>query len=82
MSTLDKKEIRSDKWMQIFIKPGIPVGIVSVVCLWVGWFFKIPALGNIFIITAAIALVIGMSYNVRFVILSVRQLKEKEKKKD
>ncbi|MCP4595133.1 hypothetical protein [Neptuniibacter sp.] len=82
MSTLDKKEIRSDKWMQIFIKTGIPVAIVSVICLWVGWFFKIPALGNIFIITAAIALVIGMSYNVRFVILSVRQLKEKEKKKD
>ena len=80
MSTLDKKEIRSDKWMQLFIKTGIPVAVVSVICLWVGWFFKIPALGNLFIITAAIAVFIGMSYNVRFVILSVRQLKEKQDK--
>lgn len=78
MSSIDKKEIRSDKWMQRFIKTGIPVALVSVLCLWIGWFFKIPALGNVFIITAAIAITIGMAYNVRFVILSVRQIKEKE----
>ncbi|WP_415893136.1 hypothetical protein ACMXYN_01260 [Neptuniibacter sp. PT8_73] len=80
MSNLDKKEIRSDKWMQLFMKSGIPVAIISVICLWVGSYFKIPSLGQIFIVTAAIALAIGMAYNVRFVILSVRQLKEKQKK--
>ncbi|WP_415883180.1 hypothetical protein ACMXYR_01140 [Neptuniibacter sp. QD29_5] len=80
MSNLDKKEIRSDKWMQLFIKSGVPIAIISIICLWVGWFFKIPSLGQIFIVTAAIALAIGMAYNVRFVILSVRQLKEKQKK--
>lgn len=81
MSSIDKKEIRSDKWMQILMKTGIPVAIVSVLCLWVGWFFKIPALGQVFIVTAAIALIVGMAYNVRFVILSVRQLKEKPDEK-
>lgn len=81
MSSIDKKEIRSDKWMQIFMKTGIPVAIVSVLSLWVGWFFKIPALGQVFIVTAAIALVVGMAYNVRFVILSVRQIKEKQDEK-
>lgn len=80
MSNLDKKEIRSDKWMQLFIKSGVPIAIISIICLWVGWFFKIPVLGQLFIVTAAIALAIGMAYNVRFVILSVRQLKEKQKK--
>jgi len=80
MSNLDKKEIRSDKWMQFFIKSGIPIAIISIICLWVGWFFKIPSLGQLFIVTAAIALAIGMAYNVRFVILSVRQIKEKQKK--
>jgi len=81
MSSIDRKAIRTDKWMQMFIKTGIPVAVVSILCLWVGWYFKIPSLGQVFIITAAIALVIGMAYNVRFVILSVRQIKAKQKNK-
>lgn len=79
MSNIDKKEIRSDKWMRIFMKIGLPIAGISILSLWVGWFFKIPALGNLFIVTAAIAIAIGMIYNVRFVILSVRQVKEKAK---
>ncbi|MDF2182414.1 hypothetical protein [Neptuniibacter sp. CAU 1671] len=78
MSSLDKKAIRSDIWMQRFMKTGIPVAIVSIICLWAGWLFKIPGLGSVFMITASIALIIGLLYNVRFVILSVRQLKEKQ----
>ena len=77
MSSVDKKAIRADKWMQLLIKTGIPVAIVSALCLWLGWFFKIPALGPVFMVTAAIALILGMIYNVRFVILSVRQLRAK-----
>ncbi|PIE20591.1 MAG: hypothetical protein CSA61_01530 [Neptuniibacter caesariensis] len=80
MSSIDKKEIRSDKWMKLLIKTGIPVAIISIIALWVGWFFRIPVLGNLFIVTATIALGLGLIYNVRFVILSVRQLKEKEGK--
>lgn len=80
MSNIDKKEIRSDKWMNLLIKTGIPIAIVSIISLWVGWYFKLPALGNVFIVTAAIALTLGMLYNVRFVILSVRQIKAKQAK--
>lgn len=79
MSNIDKKEIRSDKWMQLCMKTGLPIALISVVSLWVGWFFKIPELGSLFIVTAALALAIGMIYNVRFVILSVRQIKAKGK---
>ncbi len=80
MSNIDKKEIRSDKWMSLLIKTGIPIAIISIICLWTGWYFKLPELGNLFIITAAIALALGMAYNVRFVILSVRQIKAKQAK--
>lgn len=80
MSNIDKKEIRSDKWMSLLIKTGIPIAIISIISLWVGWYFKLPELGNLFIITAAIALALGMVYNVRFVILSVRQVKAKQVK--
>ncbi|WP_027858045.1 hypothetical protein [Marinobacterium jannaschii] len=79
MSSLDRKQIRSDKWMQRLMKTGIPVAIVSALSLWIGWWLKIPGLGQVFIVTASIALAIGMLYNVRFVYLSVRQLKAKEK---
>ena len=79
MSSVDKKAIRADKWMQLLIKTGIPVALVSIICLWAGWFFKIPGLGQVFMVTAAIALALGMIYNVRFVVLSVRQLKAQNK---
>jgi len=82
MSTIDRKEIRSDKWMRLLIRTGIPIAIISIISLWVGWFFKIPALGNLFIVTAAAALVLGLIYNVRFVILSVRQLKANQPDQD
>ena len=78
MSNIDKKEIRSDKWMRLCMKVGLPIALTSVLSLWIGWFFKIPELASLFIITAAIALAIGMIYNVRFVMLSVRQIKKKK----
>lgn len=82
MSSIDKKKIRSDVWIQRLMKTGIPVALVSVICLWAGWWLKEPALGQVFIVTASIALVLGLIYNVRFVILSVRQLKEEQKNKE
>jgi len=80
MSIIDKKEIRSDKWMSLLIKTGLPIALISIISLWVGWYFRIPELGNLFIITAALALALGMIYNVRFVILSVRQVKAQQAK--
>ncbi len=79
MSSIDRKAIRADKWMALLIKTGIPIAAISVISLWVGWYFKIPQLGNLFIVTAVIALVLGMIYNVRFVILSLRQIRQQQK---
>ena len=82
MSSIDKKKIRSDIWIQRLMKTGIPVAIVAILSLWLGWWLKEPALGQVFIVTASIALVLGLIYNVRFVMLSVRQLKEQQKNDD
>ncbi|MGB0466478.1 MAG: hypothetical protein ACPGF7_02955 [Pontibacterium sp.] len=82
MSSVDKKEIRADKWMRRLMKTGIPVAAVSVLSLWLGWWLQSPALGQVFIVTAAIALVVGLTYNVRFVFLSVRQLKQTKDNKE
>lgn len=82
MSQIDKKQIRSDKWMRRFMYSGIPIALISIASLWVGQWLGSPALGQLFIVSAAAALVIGMAYNLRFVILAVRQQQaQREKKK-
>lgn len=78
MASIDRKKIRQDVWMRRFMLTGIPCALVSVICLWLGRWLKMPELGYVFMTTAAIALAIGLIYNVRFVILSVRQLKENQ----
>lgn len=79
MSSVDKKKIRADKWMRRFMYSGIPIALIAIASLWLGQWLGNPALGKLFIVSASAALAIGMIYNVRFVILSVRQLKEQQK---
>jgi len=81
MSQIDKKQIRSDKWMRRFMYSGIPIALISIASLWVGQWLGSPALGQLFIVSAAAALVIGMAYNLRFVILAVRQQQAQQEKK-
>ena len=69
---VDKKQIRSDRWLKMMMRTGVPVAIVSVLCLWLGHLLEIPAFGSVFLVTMPIALVLGFAYNVRFVMLSVR----------
>lgn len=78
MSSVDKKKIRADKWMRRFMYSGIPIALIAIASLWLGQWLGSPALGKLFIVSASVALAIGMIYNVRFVILSVRQLKEQQ----
>lgn len=79
MSRIDKKLIRKDKWMRRFMYTGLPIALIAVISLWLGQWLGSPALGKLFIVSAAGALAIGMAYNVRFVILSVRALKAEQK---
>ena len=78
MAKVDKKKIRQDVWMRRFMYTGIPAALIAIASLWIGRWLKVPELGYLFMGSTAIALAIGMVYNVRFVILSVRQLKEQQ----
>ncbi|MEH6579537.1 MAG: hypothetical protein V7731_20960 [Amphritea sp.] len=69
---VDKKQIRSDRWLQVMMRTGVPVAAVSIIFLWLGHLLEKPSLGNVFLVTLPIALVIGFAYNVRYVMLAVR----------
>ncbi|WP_417226695.1 hypothetical protein [Amphritea sp.] len=69
---IDRKQIRSDRWLKRMMRTGVPVAIVSILCLWLGQLMASPALGSVFLVTMPIALVIGFSYNIRYVMLAVR----------
>ncbi|WP_299197250.1 hypothetical protein [uncultured Amphritea sp.] len=69
---LDKKQIRSDRWLKMMMRTGVPVAIVSILCLWLGQLLASPALGSVFLVTMPIALLVGFSYNIRYIMLAVR----------
>lgn len=75
---IDKKQIRADRWLKMMMRTGIPVAVVSILCLWLGHFFEDPAFGSVFLVTMPIALVIGFAYNIRFVMLAVRAQREEQ----
>ncbi len=78
MSQIDRKQIRADKWMRRFMFSGVPIALISIVSLWLGQWLVSPALGQLFIVSAGAAVAIGAAYNVRFVILSLRQIRARE----
>lgn len=78
MSQIDRKQIRADKWMRRFMFSGVPIALISIVSLWLGQWLVSPALGQLFIVSAGAAVAIGAVYNVRFVILSLRQIRARE----
>ncbi|SEQ27182.1 hypothetical protein SAMN03080615_00993 [Amphritea atlantica] len=69
---IDKKQIRSDRWLKMMMRTGVPVAIVSILCLWLGQLMASPALGSVFLVTMPIALLIGFIYNIRYVMLALR----------
>ncbi len=73
---IDKKEIRKDKWLKILMKTGLPLALISIISLWVGHFSTSEIFGKLFLVTMPLALVIGFAYNVRYVVLSIREQKK------
>jgi hypothetical protein len=69
----DKKKLRSDKWLRLFMKIGIPLGVISLASLWLGHLLANPVFGKLFLVTLPLALIIGFSYNIRYVMLAVRE---------
>ncbi|WP_261843362.1 hypothetical protein [Aliamphritea ceti] len=71
----EPQKLSADRWLQRLMKMGIPVAVISVLCLWLAWLLQSSALGSVFIITMLIALGLGFTYNIRLVILSLRARK-------
>lgn len=69
----DRKKIRSDKWLKILMKMGIPLAIVSLSSLWLGHLLANPTFGKLFLVTLPLALLVGFAYNIRYVMLAVRE---------
>lgn len=75
---VDKKMIRQDPFLRICMKTGIPLSILAVISLWIGQYAGSMALGMVFIFSTALAIVIGLAYNIRFVMLSIRDVKRQQ----
>lgn len=75
---VDKKVIRRDPFLRICMKTGIPLSIMAVISLWVGQYAGSMALGMLFILATALAIMIGLAYNIRFVMLSIRDIKRQQ----
>ncbi|WP_417581171.1 hypothetical protein [Nitrincola sp.] len=75
---VDKKVIRQDPFLRICMKTGIPLSIMAVISLWIGQYAGSMALGMLFVFSTALAIVIGLAYNIRFVMLSIREVKRQQ----
>ncbi|MGB0732319.1 MAG: hypothetical protein ACPGPF_01090 [Pontibacterium sp.] len=67
--------VHDDKWLQRFKKIGLPLGIMSAIFLIVGQVVSSPLLGNAFLITMPAALIVGFTYNIRYISLAVSRKK-------
>jgi len=74
---VNRKQIRQDQWLRRMRWIGIPLFIVSILSLWAGQWLANSLLGQIFIVTMPVVLVIGFIYNIRFVMIAVA-LQKKE----
>ncbi len=75
----ERQEIRKDRYLRILKNTGIPLAIISVACLWLGNALTSDALGKVFIVTMPLVLLIGFTYNVRYLILALRLKKQQER---
>ncbi|SIS42789.1 hypothetical protein [Neptunomonas antarctica] len=72
-NTQANKKLRSDKWLRLFMRVGIPLGVISLASLWLGHLLAHPVFGKLFLVTLPLALIVGFSYNIRYVMLAVRE---------
>lgn len=75
---IDKKTIRQDRILRICMKTGIPLSILALISLWGGQYAGSPALGKVFVISVILAIPIGLLYNIRFMMLSIREVRRQQ----
>jgi hypothetical protein len=74
--TIDKQAIRADKYLRLMMKTGLPLALIALLSLWAGRVFGSPGIGLLFFISCPLALLIGFAYNIRYVMLAVRQRRQ------
>lgn len=79
MSDEQKRQvIPPDPILRMLMKIGLPIGAVSLICLWLAYFLANRALLTVFFVTALIAFGIGMAYNIRLVLVMLRRKREEQ----
>lgn len=73
-----KSEIRNDRILKLMMRLGLPLALISVISLWASSYLGSAGIGLLFIICAPLALLIGFGYNIRYVMLLVRQRRQKQ----
>ena len=79
MSDQDEgSKVTDDSWLRMMMKIGIPMAVISIASLWISQLMAVTWLFPLFVVTAGFALLMGLLYNVRFVLLSVRRSREQD----
>ncbi|GAA0698005.1 hypothetical protein GCM10009104_28050 [Marinobacterium maritimum] len=68
----EKNKIHSDLWLKRLMRTGIPLALICVLSLWLGQWVGSGVLGWVFILTLPPVLVIGLAYNLRYLLLMQR----------
>ncbi|MBP0047179.1 hypothetical protein H9C73_00400 [Marinobacterium sp. AK62] len=68
--------IHADPWLKRCMKLGIPLAILCVASLWLGQVLGSPALGWVFLLTLPPVLLLGLTYNLRFLLLWQRSRRQ------
>lgn len=69
----EKNKISADIWLQRLTKAGIPLALICILSLWLGQTLAMPALGWVFVMSAPLVLLIGFTYNLRYLLLVQRR---------
>ncbi len=73
-----RQVIPPDPMLRALMKIGLPIGAVSLVCLWLGYFLNSRAMLYAFFVTALVAFGIGLIYNGRLVLVMIRRKREEQ----
>lgn len=74
----DGSKVTDDSWLRMMMKVGVPMAVISIASLWISQLMGVSWLFPLFVVTACFALLMGLLYNVRFVLLSVRRSREQD----
>ncbi|HEY5718507.1 MAG TPA: hypothetical protein VIS52_08425, partial [Motiliproteus sp.] len=73
-----KQQIRQDRHLRWMMHAGIPIALIAIVSLWLGQTLGSRALGMLFVVSLPAALLLGLAYNIRYLMLANR-LRDKDK---